>query len=105
MSAANVKFFASDRRTEAAPGCEVLIDFNCPLYDRRCGKLLIAGKTSIPRDGQNQNGGTAQWDWDGNREAPTFSPSVNCTGCWHGYIEKGRCVSVQKVDEPETVRK
>lgn len=34
--------------------------------------------------------------WDGNREAPTFSPSIDCTNggkrpeCWHGYIRAGR---------------
>lgn len=33
--------------------------------------------------------------WDGNREAPTFSPSIDCS-CggrrpgWHGYIRQGK---------------
>ena len=76
--------------------------FSCPKYNRRCGTLLIAGAGhGIPRDGQNRNGGRAQWDFDGNRESPTFSPSINCNLCWHGYIRAGRCVNTQGQDEPE----
>jgi hypothetical protein len=64
-----------------------------------CANLLIAeGKYSekhgLKRDPQGQNGGKPQWDWDGNKENPTFSPSINCSGhCgWHGYIKQGKCV-------------
>lgn len=86
----------------AAPGQEVRFDFNCPKHARRCGGIIIAGRIpGLKRDGQNQNGGVAMWDWDGNRETPTFSPSINCGRCWHGYIENGRCVTAQKVEEPE----
>lgn len=68
-----------------------------------CEGLLIAGTTDIKRDPQGKNGGRPQWAWDGNREAPTFTPSINCEKhCgWHGYIRKGRCVDTQGVDEPE----
>lgn len=67
----------------------------------RCEGLLIAGATDIKRDGQGQNGGSPQWDWDGNREAPTFTPSINCEKhCgWHGHIRAGRCVSTAGLDE------
>lgn len=88
----------------AAPGKEQRFDFNCPLHDRRCGPIVIAGRTTIKRDPQGQNGGVAQWDWNGNRERPTFSPSVNCKGCWHGYIENGRTVDCQHKDQPEITR-
>ena len=81
------------------------------LYDiapNMCGELLIAaGQHSaahgIKRDGQGKNGGTPQWDWDGNRQAPTFSPSINCEKhCgWHGYLRAGRCVNTAGGDEPE----
>ncbi len=101
VSAADVTFETIEREPADA-GREVFARFLCPKNaGRRCGGLLIAGKTNIPRDGQNQNGGKAQWDWDGNREAPTFTPSVNCSGCWHGYIRAGRCVDVHGQDEPE----
>ena len=66
-----------------------------------CANLLIAGATNIKRDPQGANGGRPQWDWDGNRDAPTFSPSIDCSGhCgWHGYIRNGRCVDTSGNDE------
>lgn len=30
------------------------------------------------------------WNWDGNVDQPTLHPSVNCNGCWHGWINQGR---------------
>lgn len=29
------------------------------------------------------------WDWDGNWDAPTLSPSVHHVGHWHGYLRNG----------------
>ena len=29
------------------------------------------------------------WDWDGNRDAPTLSPSVHHVGHWHGWLRNG----------------
>lgn len=84
----------------AAPGEEQRFEFQCPKHARRCAALVIAGRTNLKRDPGGRNGGIAQWDWDGNREAPTFTPSVNCKGCWHGYIRKGRCVDTSGHDEP-----
>lgn len=34
------------------------------------------------------------WQWDGNEEKPTLSPSVHLPGRWHGWFRKGRMVSV-----------
>lgn len=78
--------------------------FACPKgknYRGRCSGLTIAGRTTLKRDPENKNGGVAQWDLSGPETAPTFAPSVNCKGCWHGYIRNGRCVSTENVDEPE----
>lgn len=101
MSDAKVQF-QGEHEDDPAPGKEQTFSFQCPKYNRRCGDLLIAGRNpDIKRDGQGQNGGAPMWEWDGNRDAPTFSPSVNCKGCWHGYIVKGRCVDTRKRDEPE----
>ena len=100
MSDAKVRFDTLDE-LNADPGKEQTFSFACPKHaGRRCESLVIAGRTTLKRDPQGQNGGIAQWDWDGNRERPTFSPSVNCQGCWHGYIRNGRCVSAQGTDEP-----
>ena len=34
------------------------------------------------------------WHWDGNREAPTITPSINCEQrCgWHGNITNGEII-------------
>ena len=95
MSDAKVKFETLDF-ADAAPGQEERFGFKCPKHPtNRCEGLLIRGTNEKPRP---------SWVWDGNREAPTFSPSINCGSCpgkGHGFIESGRCVDVQKHDEPE----
>lgn len=94
MSAAKVTFWNADWE-DPKVGEEMFFNFECPLHKgRRCEGLAIRGRV----DGKGPT-----WEWDGNREAPTFSPSVNHTTCWHGFIEKGRCVNTSKVDEPEPV--
>lgn len=100
MADANVTFETLDY-DDAEPGKEQRFGFNCPKHNRRCEGLIIAGRTDLKRDGQSQNGGVAQWDWNGNREQPTFNPSINCGSCWHGYIRDGRTVDCNGTDEPE----
>ena len=97
MSDAKVRFDTLDY-LEAEPGKEQTFGFNCPKHNRRCEGLIIAGRTDLKRDPQGKNGGVAQWDWDGNMVSPTFSPSINCGSCWHGYIRNGRAVDCQGND-------
>lgn len=33
------------------------------------------------------------WNWNGNREKPTLTPSVHHVGHWHGYLTDGVWVS------------
>lgn len=33
------------------------------------------------------------WDWDGDVDAPTLSPSVHHVGHWHGWLKEGVWVS------------
>jgi hypothetical protein len=57
--------------------------YGCPLQKRSmCGVPLK------PLANPPYNTG---WTFDGNRDAPTLSPSVNCVGgCkWHGWIRAG----------------
>ena len=105
MSDAKVQFFGLDKKP-CAPGGEAYFSFTCP-RGNFCGFLPIAGRTGLKRDPQNANGGVAHWDWKNKGEiaGPTFSPSINCKGCWHGYIANGRCVNTAKQDEPEPPRK
>jgi hypothetical protein len=102
VSDAKVTFQKMDY-TPAGPGEEERFSFVCPRSARgvRCSGLIIAGKTGIKRNGQNKNGGSAQWDWDGNRDSPTFRPSIDCGGCWHGFLVRGRCVDTSNKDEPQ----
>lgn len=104
MSAAEVKFYDADGYTQVSPDKAVRFGFTCPKGRGHCVGLLIAGRTPLKRDGQGKNGGVPMWDFDGNAEAPTFTPSVNCGSCWHGFIERGRCVDTSRRDEPEPVK-
>ncbi|HXC25276.1 MAG TPA: DUF6527 family protein, partial [Gemmatimonadaceae bacterium] len=68
--------------------------FGCPL--RPGHACMVPLKPNLTRGG-------ASWDWDGNLEAPTLTPSIHClseyqgqpsAGCgWHGYIRGGKPVS------------
>jgi hypothetical protein len=100
MADARVRFHQLDT-LDAKPGQEQTFSFQCPKHNRRCEGLVIAGKTDLKRDGQGKNDGVAQWDWDHLRERPNFVPSINCNGCWHGYIRAGRTVDCSGKDEPE----
>lgn len=94
MSDAKVRFETLSF-DDAAPGAEERFGFKCPKHPtNRCEGLLIR-KGEKPRP---------SWVWDGNRDAPTFSPSIDCQSCpgkWHGFIERGRCVNGEHQDEPE----
>lgn len=43
------------------------------------------------RVGETKPSESPSWQWDGNEEEPTLSPSVNCVGCcgWHGHLIAG----------------
>lgn len=34
------------------------------------------------------------WEWDGNRDAPTITPSLDWIDTWHGWMRNGELVSV-----------
>lgn len=39
------------------------------------------------------------WSWNGDVNAPTIVPSVNCKGCWHGYIREGVFLKTNETPE------
>lgn len=91
MSNAQVTF-QNEKRDPAKPGEEFYFSFVCP-NRRHCDLLQIRkGKGQTPKP---------SWEWDGNVESPTFGPSINHQGCWHGYIRQGRCFDTQGNEEPE----
>lgn len=105
MSDAKVKFYGASYK-QCDQEHATRFGFECPKGRGRCTGLLIAGRTNLKRDPQNKNGGAAMWDMtDATAGKETFSPSINCTGCWHGYIRGGRCVDASGRDEPEPVKK
>ncbi len=103
MSDAKVRFFDDESADPVSAEKATTFSFQCPKHaGRRCGELHIHGRNpNLKHDPQGQNGGIAMWNFDGNAAAPTFSPSINCGGCWHGHIRNGRCVGTNDVDEPE----
>lgn len=75
------------------PGCTGHLTFVCP-NNRRCTVLI--GPQHVDRPTPDA---LCIWGWDGNRELPTLTPSINCLsekdgkpagGCgWHGFITNG----------------
>lgn len=39
------------------------------------------------------DGSPQSWEFDGNLEAPTLTPSIHHLGCWHGYLTAGEFTS------------
>jgi hypothetical protein len=39
-------------------------------------------------------GSPPSWTWDGNVETPTLNPSINHSGCWHGWLREGKFIPV-----------
>jgi hypothetical protein len=35
------------------------------------------------------DGSEQSWEWDGNEEVPTLTPSIHHVGCWHGFLTNG----------------
>lgn len=78
---------------EGYPGSTGHILFICPNGKRCC---VLLGPTFVPRPAEDKFN---VWGWDGNRERPTITPSINCIaekdgkptgGCgWHGFITNG----------------
>ena len=88
-------FHIEDGTVQKHPGATAHILFVCP-NGVRCAILL--GPTHVPRETPEH---LPVWAWDGNRERPTITPSINCLktvdedgiatgGCgWHGFITAG----------------
>ena len=34
------------------------------------------------------------WNWNGNREFPTITPSINVVGRWHGFLTNGKIITL-----------
>jgi hypothetical protein len=60
--------------------------FECPKRadGYMCGDFVLRGNP------EGYKPANRTWEWNGDRAAPTFSPSINCGGCAHGFIENGK---------------
>jgi hypothetical protein len=58
--------------------------YMCPCGCGRVSSVLV----------NSEPGMKAGWDWDGNLDAPTLSPSIQHIGAcrWHGYLTLGQFV-------------
>lgn len=68
-------FYINHGAPEGSPPAGLI--YVCP-----CGCGLLGGLAFRP-------GAPPAWHWDGNREAPTLSPSVHHVGHWHGWLRAG----------------
>ncbi|NOX41138.1 MAG: hypothetical protein GXP05_11690 [Alphaproteobacteria bacterium] len=65
------------------------MSFVCP-----CG---CGNKCYIKFEDSEGAAAAPRWNWDGNKENPTLTPSVFNTGLpckWHGWLQNGEWVSV-----------
>lgn len=71
--------------------------FRTDLQEQRWMTCMLPGDTLAflpirPLLNVHINGGHS-WEFDGNEDSPTLTPSVNAEGQWHGFITAGRAVS------------
>lgn len=65
---------------------EVAFWYCCPCGCRQIAPLTV-GRGFKPAEGPS-------WEWNGSKDRPTLSPSVNHTGHWHGWLRDGVWTSV-----------
>lgn len=86
-------FDIEDGTVAGYPGATAHLMFVCP-NNKRCAVLI--GPQFV---GRSEQGRLCIWGWNGNKERPTLTPSINCIaekdgkptgGCgWHGFITNG----------------
>jgi hypothetical protein len=66
------------------------IAFGCPC-DNNCGGGNVVHNSYIAVSRENTND-PHQWNWDGNWDEPTLTPSIQRRGVcnWHGYLRQGK---------------
>lgn len=87
-------FSIEDGGMQGYPGATAHIIFVCP-NNERCSVLL--GPEHVTRPAEDK---LCIWAWNGDKDRPTITPSINCIaekdgkptgGCgWHGFITNGR---------------
>lgn len=73
-----VSFYKNYGDPDDAPPAGFL--YACPCGCGNVGGLAFRKPDGTPRP---------SWIWDGNRDAPTLSPSVHHIDHWHGWLKNG----------------
>jgi hypothetical protein len=70
----------------AAVGQKAAIRYRCP---------CCQGEGILPLRGRMADTGQTMWEWDGNADAPTLTPSIRRTHTcgWHGHLTAGSLVT------------
>lgn len=59
------------------------------LYRCPCGCGRLGGLPFGPKSEDDIKHSRATWDWNGNREVPTLTPSIHHVNHWHGFLTDG----------------
>lgn len=60
------------------------VAFQCRMKGRKPGNWCSVNIKDRGHDAENRN-----WSLAGTLDAPTLQPSINCGGCWHGFVRDG----------------
>lgn len=79
--------------TDDPPGTFIIHfqdEYNKGFLNFICHKGNACGVHICKEPREKKEGSTINyWQWDGNLDQPTLTPSINCRACWHGFIEGG----------------
>ena len=78
----DVDFVEVDGRGDGARKKVMWLEFPCQGKSGSCHIAIRPNKNIVG----------ASWEWDGDWNAPTICPSVNCEQVcgWHGFIVRGK---------------
>lgn len=86
------EFLNLDHSPCAADDKPARFGFECPRSGAMCSGLMLRNGPFSRTDMAQPAGRT--WEWNGDRDKPTFRPSINCRvggkECWHGFITEGQ---------------
>lgn len=97
MKSADGRFEYQDKDGEPLPDGSPLSDvgrfeFACRSQTARCSVNIVAAGYNLVR---------RNWNLTGTVDEPTIAPSINCGGCWHGFIKGGVFLDTGKHPEAE----
>lgn len=71
----------------------------CMALPRTAGRPEPTGTWRVYKRGEPKPPGVA-WEWDGNLDKPTLTPSLHLVGYWHGFLTAGR-FTIRRPKQPK----